>query len=602
MPQTVALAVAFVASNAAAFVGASVATQAIIAGAIVSSVGVGVIGAGLSLGIGLAGQKILGREHRKNNASELPSAADGKVNQKQNVPSRSYVYGRVRKAGDIVFLEEHNGTAYMVIVHASHKIDRYVQHFLSEAAVRIDGQGNVTKSLSEDEDASKYYRHDGQATVVIKERPGSDIGIPYSELVSKFGKIWSRNHRGDNIASVLMCCKSVNSQDHTTVYPAGFPAITSVIKGKPVYDPRTDTHAYSENLALHRLDLLLAPYGGGHKPGQINMDTFRHAADVCDRRVKNINGNWEPLYHGGLYARENNDPTVIGRMIDEAAEMVLYTDADGRIAVHAGEWVEPDIHLTTKNIIGIEFQANRSPSTNVKTVRGLWINPDLDYNEDDAVIYGEPYVSDGDPRSKTIDNACVQRHNHIRRMMKLAYIRARAPRVKISCDYFATEQLPFRRFIKVTDRPHLVDSYLELIGTPTFDLSTFTHQFEAIVVPHNLYEFDPSEEGEKGDPPIKLGSQALPGIDEFSIAMQQQGSSIIAVASFSRLHEALNYELEYVKTSGGAAKYVQANANAASIETEILAENIEYRFRMRTRSVFGQNSDWSDLVIMTATI
>ncbi|KZK76477.1 hypothetical protein PsW64_05206 [Pseudovibrio sp. W64] len=602
MPHAVALGVAFVLSNGAAILGASVATQAILAGAAVSSVGVGIIGVGLSAGVGYAVKELAGTQRRQSNAAPLPSVADGKVNQRQSVPSRSFAYGLVRKAGDMMFLEERDGTAYMIIAHASHEIDGFVEHYLSDAAVEIDEDGNVIKSLSNDEDASKYYRLSGKAKVIIKERLGTPVGEPYSELVTKFSDIWSDDHRGDNIASTLVICKSVSAQHHRTVYPHGYPTVTSLVRAKRVLDPRTDEVAFSRNLALHRLDLLLSPYGGALKPERINLESWANAAAVADEQVTNFQGDQEPRYHGGFSGRENNDPTEVARLIDEAGELLLYVDLQGKVAVHAGEWVEPDIHLKTADIKEVTFLSNRNPNSNVKSVRGLWTNPELNYTEDDAVIWGDPYVDENDPRSRTVDNECIQSHNHMRRKQKLKYIRATAPRVRIVCDYFASENLPFRRFIKITEPPHLVDAYLELIGTPILDLNNFTHQFEAIVVPKSLYDFEPEEEGEKGDPPQRIGSSALPIVTSFTIAFEQQGQSLIAEASFSRGSEALTYELEYMKTSGGAAKYAQANDGEETIETESLTARVEYRFRMRTRSVFGQNSSWSNPVVHQASI
>ncbi|WP_057462206.1 hypothetical protein [Pseudovibrio sp. POLY-S9] len=602
MPATAALGIAFVLSNGAAFVGASVATQAILAGAAVSSLSVGIIGVGISAGVGLGVNALLGSQQRKDNAAPIPSAADGKVVQKQNVPSRSYQYGIVRVAGDMTFLEERSGTAYMLIAYASHEIDGFVEHFLSDDPVEIDADGDVTKSLSNDEDASKYYRLGGDAKVMLIERVGMQVGVPYSQLVSKFDDIWSEDHRGDNVASVLMMCKSVSARRHRTVFPQGYPTLSSTIRGKKIFDPRDGQVRFSENLALIRLDYLLAPYGSALDISQIDLESWAHAADVCDQQVENIKGEMEPRYHGGFRGRENNDPTQIGRMIDEAGELLLYTNADGEVAVHAGEWAEPDIHLKTDDIVDIEFLPNRNAASSVKSVRGLWVNPELHYVEDDAVIEGDPYVQEDDPRSRTVDNDCVQRHNHMRRLQALKAIRVNAPRVRVKCDYFASQNVPLRRFIKISDPPHLVDAYLELDGTPTLDLTTFQHVFEALVIPRDPFAYKPEDEGEKGDPPKRIAAEAIPSVDSFSVEIQQQGQSVIAVASFTRLSEALTYELEYVKTSGGAAKYAQANDGEETIETDSLTSGVEYRFRMRTRSVFGQNSDWSGPTVIVAAV
>ncbi len=598
MPETVALGIAFLVSNGAALVGASVSTQAILAGAVVSTAGVAVVGAGLSAGVSLGVNALLGSARREQNAPELPSAADGKVTQKQNVPPRVFIYGQVRRAGDLLFLEERSGTAYMVIAHASHEIEEYVTHYLSGSAVEIDANGYVIKSLSKDEDAGKYYKLNGRPKVQLVERTGAKLGVPFEELKTKFPELWSDNHRGDGVASVLMMCKSVHAQHHTTVYPSGFPSLSEVIKGKRILDPRDNVERYSENLALHYLDYLLAPYGDNRSLDEIDLAAWRHAAIVGDRTARSKNGKMEPLYHGGFWGRESNDPSDVKREIAEAADLLVYTNAEGRISVHPGEWVEPDLHIRGEACRSVRFISNRDKANTVRAVRGKWINPELDFNEDDAVIWGDPDVQEGDASSDTVDNECIQRHNHIRRIQKLRYIRKNAQRVKIVCDYFESEDLPYKRFIKITKQPQLDGAYVEIIGQPVFNFHDFVHEFEGIVVPSSMYDFSPDDEGEKGDPPVKIGSEAIPSVDDFTVQMIEKEGGVAARASFTRLMDSLDYQLEYVKTSGGTVAYVTADSALQSVETDLLVTGEEYRFRMRTRSVLGQNSDWSDVPVV----
>src|SRR4051794_20289279 len=67
--------------------------------------------------------------------SAAPKPADGKYNLRQNVPSLCVIYGRVKKGGDYVFLEEINGSAFHCLVSAAHKVEAYVQHYLHDEPV-----------------------------------------------------------------------------------------------------------------------------------------------------------------------------------------------------------------------------------------------------------------------------------------------------------------------------------------------------------------------------------------------------------------------------------------------------------------------------------
>jgi hypothetical protein len=74
----------------------------------------------------------------------------------------------------------------------------------------------------------------------------------------------------------------------------GRPNITAHIKGRAVYDPRTDTTAYSDNPALCLLDYLLSSeYGKGMLIEDIDLDSFSAAANVCDTLVETEIGSGE---------------------------------------------------------------------------------------------------------------------------------------------------------------------------------------------------------------------------------------------------------------------------------------------------------------------
>ncbi|WP_297842951.1 hypothetical protein [uncultured Roseibium sp.] len=596
MPQALLLPVAGVLFN----IGAPLAIVNTVAGVgLAGSLFSAAVGFGLSAAASYLSSTLLGGGRRPD-LPKLPTPEDGKYNLKQNVPSLVFAYGRVKKGGDYVFLEEKGGTAYHVLVHAAHEIQGYVSHYLDDSVATLNGSGYVTSVNSADEGADKYYKIGSSYKVRIQTRTGAASNTAYSTLTSQFSSIWTSDHRGDGLASVLMSVDSVSANDYTTVFPSGMPSHNAIFDGKKLYDPRTETTAFSKNLGLIKLDHLLAPYGGKQSLADINTESFEAFAAVCDEDVINRDAGTEKRYHGGFWARYENDPVEVGREIDEAADAVLYEDANGKIAVHPGKWVEPDIHIQKKDISSFEYLANRNKAESVIAVRGRFTDPEQDFNTIDAAIYGDPYVSDDDERTRTVDNVCVQSHNHMARLQKLRYLRSRAPRVFISCDFWAAENLPFRRFVKVTKPPQLVSAYVEILGKPKLILyPELKYEFEGIVVPSTLYDFDAAtEEGEPGGVPTKIGAGGIPDVNNFAVNIN---AGPYALATFDSESDLLIYELEFQATSGGAVYNLSAQSGVEELQTSTLVDGVEYKFRMRARDTAASYGDWTNYITLTAT-
>ncbi|MHC2297436.1 hypothetical protein [Rhizobium mongolense] len=200
-----------------------------------------------------------------------------------------------------------------------------------------------------------------------------------------------------------------------------------------------------------------------------------NAANVGDQNVTNRTGGTEKRYHGGFWFRASNDPIEVGRVMDEAAEMVVYERADGKIGVHAGEYVAPDITLTAKSLYSIRVDKNKRRSATVLGVRGRYVNTAKDYITEDAAIYGDPYgdIDDTSERTKSFENALIQSHNHCQRKQKLTYTRANARKVSIVADYTADDvrNVPYRRFVTVHYPSRgLVNAVVEITSSVSIDL------------------------------------------------------------------------------------------------------------------------------------
>ncbi|WP_245408969.1 hypothetical protein [Rhizobium wuzhouense] len=546
----------------------------------------------------------------------IPRPDDGSYNLKQNVPPLPIVYGRVKKGGDYVFLEQSGGTAFHIIVWSGRRIHGFFQHFLHDEDVILDSSGDVS--------GPDHFRKGGTNYVNIQTRLGLDAESAYGDATAAFPGAWTLDHRGDGLASVLMRVQTPPDKYYMQVFPNQMPEHSAVGDGALLYDPRKDSEQpggigshrwndpnswqFSRNIALMRLDHLAQPFGGKLGFERMYMPEWMHAADVCDQIVTNRSGGTEPRYHGGMWFRTNNDPVEVGRTLDEAAELIVYERSDGLIGVHAGEYVTPDIRLTEADIFAIEVDKNKRLASTVLAVRGRYQNPASRYNTEDAALYGDPYAEfDDTERTKTLDNVAIQSHNHCQRKQKLTFIRANARRVTITADYSAAKSCAYRRFVQVHyPRRGLVEATIEITSTVSLDLRNMRISFSGIVVPSNLYAFNAAaEEGEPGAsiPPIESGGVSVPA--GFVVEVRNEvvtGGSTAAYlfGEWDDLGDTLRYEMEYERTSGSTGvQSVFAADGENFVRSGYLVDGQQYRVRLRAWGG-GTPSNWTDYQLVTA--
>jgi hypothetical protein len=541
---------------------------------------------------------------------DVPKPEDGKYNLRQNVPSPAFVLGKAKKAGDYLMLEEKRGIAWHVITTAGHRINAYLAHYLHSELVTLDVvDGDVLEP-------DHFVSSGGNSKVAIVTRLGLDAETAYSEVVTELPTIWTEDHRGDGMATVMMKAVSVSIENHQKIFPQGMPAHSSVIEGALLYDPREETHdpedrnswAYSENLVLERLWHLTHPVGVKLTLDDIYLPDWSHAADVADETILNRDGDEEPRYHGGFWFRAADDVVTIGRIMDQAAELVIYERADGTVGVHAGEFVEPDVRLTENDIISVSFDANRRKESTVLAVRGRFTDPDKLFNTVDAAIIGNPYIPEEDSteRTKTVDNVAVQRHNHIQRLQNIAFIRANAPRVKVIAHYEASKLIPYRRFIRCHKPPRLDEAIIEIIGRPKLSLRNLTYEFEGIVIPATLYDFD--AETQEGEPPpviLELEQGGVPEPEDFDVTIHQEVVSGGQKAAYGLAtwtapdSDSILTEVEWEPTAGGPVQSVMSLEGQDEKRTGYLGDGVEYKFRARNWSA-GVSSNWTSYITLTA--
>lgn len=521
---------------------------------------------------------------------EVPKPDDGKYNLKQAVPPLTYALGRVKKGGDYVLLEESEGFAYHITVMAAHPIQGFVTHYLHDEPITLaPADGAIT--------SPEHF----EGNVRINTRQGATVETAYGVVTAALPTIWTSAHRGDGLASVMMRVASVKQDDFQNVFPMGMPVHTAIFDGlNDIYDPRNGIRHFTRNLALHRLWHLTHPVGGKLQMSDMHLPDWENAAEVCDQEVTNRAGGIEHRYWGGFWFRADNDPVQVGLLLDQAAELVVYERPDGKIGVHAGEYVAPDIRLTRADILSIQLDPNLRRSSSVIAVRGRYTSQTAGFSTADAAIYGDPYATD-DERTKTVENQAVQSHNHMARLQKLTYVRTNAKRVSLSAHFEAARLVPYRRFIRVHCPPFLNEAVVELTGRPTLSLTAMSYRLEGIVVPADLYAFDAStEEGTPGTPAQILPRGPIPVPTGFAVAIIEETVGGVLVnygrGSWTFTDPTFTYELAWQPTAGGAEQSVNSIAPNTEVVTAALADAVTFRFRLRAWSG-GASSAWTPYII-----
>lgn len=189
------------------------------------------------------------------------------LNKQSNIEPLPVIYGE-RKVG---------GVRVFVSTGGSKKNEYlYIALALCEGEVEEIGDIYINDTLSTD---SKF-----SGLVTIQKFVGTDTQT-YSTLLAGADDSWGVNHRLQGVAYLAIRFKY--DQD---VF-SGIPEVQAVVKGRKVYDPETQTTAYSSNPALCLRDYLTnARYGKGLSSDLINDASFIAAKQFCDDTVTSYDG------------------------------------------------------------------------------------------------------------------------------------------------------------------------------------------------------------------------------------------------------------------------------------------------------------------------
>lgn len=326
------------------------------------------------------------------------------------------IVGKTVCSGLLFFAEEEKGDQtenerlFMALAIAAHKVDHIGQIWLNDDLIGTFG------------DKASYEFHNG--------RTDCD---PY---LLKNAPSWKSDMIGDGLAWLRLTLKYDAEK-----FPYGVPNIKVEVWGKPIYDPRINKTAWSNNGALIILDFYRSYLGV--PDSDIDFNAFKVAADLCSEPVTTPEGNTEPRYTiNGAYELSESPSAILDHMHKCIAAEPTYVAGKHGILMQAYNGpavlrIEPNQIIDTVNITP---ELSLRDATNA--IYGTFVDAEQQYIKTDfePVIVDEWIEEDGLEIKENMDYRFVTSPYQAARLSNLYLRKKRAGRrvqLRMNMDGYA---------------------------------------------------------------------------------------------------------------------------------------------------------------------
>ena len=301
--------------------------------------------------------------------------------------------------------------------------------------------GTLLNSVTDDLEVTVTYRvNRGIAYARVYPFLGIAAGERDTNLETWSDGEWTSDAVGKGVARL-----HVVTSWNETLYATGFPAVSAIVRGKRVYDPRLDstnggsgshradtasTWAYSDNPALCAADYLRDALGFGCTSSEIDWASVAAAANVCDELVPidGVGGEQKRYALAGVLSTETDRKTNLESILDSMVGIAVYSG--GKWVLRAGAYETPTLDMDDTDLAGgdvtVQARANRRDLFNA--VRGRYRAPDQLYQVTDFPPYASStYATEdaGEVLYREIDLPMVDDARRAQRIAKLILFRAR---------------------------------------------------------------------------------------------------------------------------------------------------------------------------------
>jgi hypothetical protein len=336
-------------------------------------------------------------------------SADQTISIREPIGTHKIVYGRTRVGGTIVYMQGTDSNKYLhiIITIAGHEIDAVEELYFDDELVTLSGgvgYGNKAR---------------------VQYKLGTDDQTAFTDLVSESGGKWTNDHRLQGVA-----CAYIRLEFDADKFPNGVPNTSFVIRGKKVYDPRTDTTVWSSNSALCLGDYLTnSRYGlGAVYANEIDETQLIAAANICDEDINLAGGGTENRYEtNGVCDTSSTPETIINSILTSMAGKAVFSGGKWRII--PGAYYSPTLVFDEDDLRGgLKIQSLVSRRENFNVVKGVFSN-----KTDNYVVTNFPSVSsatyviqdNNEEVSKDIELGLTTSASMAQRIAKIDLLRAR---------------------------------------------------------------------------------------------------------------------------------------------------------------------------------
>jgi hypothetical protein len=212
--------------------------------------------------------------------------------------------------------------------------------------------------------------------VRIKKHLGSADQLADADLIAECGLPSSFRLQG--IAYVY-----ARLEFNPNAFPQGIPNLSAVVKGKPLFDPRTGLTAWSANAALCVRDYMASGYGFNCTGGELNDAYFIAAANICDEAVGLSTGGTQPRYTcNGVIDTASAPLDNLNAIVAAMAGAVTYVQ--GMFRAYAGAYDAPVGDLDPTMLAGsVKIRTRTTRNALFNAVQGTYVDPTLDWQPTD---------------------------------------------------------------------------------------------------------------------------------------------------------------------------------------------------------------------------
>lgn len=410
--------------TAVAITAAAVYTGGLAAGAfgfVAGQTGFAVVSAVTALAVSTVGNKLLAGSTGAGGTS-----AGVNTSVRQPAGARRLIYGEVKAGGVLVYPgQTDDGDAHLVLALCEGEIDSINPVYWVEDSLSSEG------------------KFDGLLT--MEAFTGTPDQAACASLVAAIPEEWTVDHRLRGVAYAY-----VRMKFDRNVFSRGLVFPTFKVRGRKVFDPRTNVTAWSDNPALALLDYLRGKFSIQAPDDMIDFDSFSAAANHCDEVIYSVdpanvvNGvpNRVKRYTlNGVFETSSGPVPVLETMEAACGGKLVFTQ--GKYRFYAGAYRAPSGTITSEFLRAAPtYRTHPGRQQRANIARGTYREPRQDWQDtsiperrlSEAVIAEAGEIVQTYTYPATTVGAVAQR------LTKLALMKARGqvPLV-LNCNWAAIE-------------------------------------------------------------------------------------------------------------------------------------------------------------------